>query len=292
MATTRGRKRRRHRLKTISKENASYEELGVAELLWPSEDEREFCHGIFVENSLNREAILQAASNKFPMSHWGKTSALVANLAGGSLLSCSWNKEEVKLKEGSSDLSADKLKIDVSNKNANKSYPNYWTLLSDEIILSVFQHLPKKTIVKCAQVCKHWKRLAYDESLWRCVDMTKANLFPGLLGKVLKRGTRVLRLAHAKIASPLCDDNTSSFPDVVPLSPHSPRAISELRRLKVLNLAMCTGVTLTGISSLVKSGKNTSLKQLNFAWINLTRATILHAIRNLPRLQQLNLSGC
>ena len=42
-----------------SKENASYEELGVAELLWPSEDEREFCHGICVENSLNREAILQ-----------------------------------------------------------------------------------------------------------------------------------------------------------------------------------------------------------------------------------------
>ena len=42
-----------------SKENASYEELGVAELRWPSEDEREFCHGIFVENSLNREAVLQ-----------------------------------------------------------------------------------------------------------------------------------------------------------------------------------------------------------------------------------------
>ena len=58
------------------------------------------------------------------MSHWSKTSALVANLAGGSLLSCSWNKEEVKLKEGSSDLSADRLKIDVSNKNANKSYPS------------------------------------------------------------------------------------------------------------------------------------------------------------------------
>lgn len=42
-----------------SKENASYEELGVAELRWPSEDEREFCHGILVENTLNRESILQ-----------------------------------------------------------------------------------------------------------------------------------------------------------------------------------------------------------------------------------------
>ena len=39
----------------------------------------------------------------------------------------------------------------------------------------------------------------YDESLWRCVDMTKANLPSGLLGKVLKRGTRVLRLAQAKV---------------------------------------------------------------------------------------------
>ena len=67
---------------------------------------------------------LKAPSNKFPMSHWGKTSALVANLAGGSLLSCSRSKEKVKPKEGSSDLSVDRLKIDVSNKNANKSYPS------------------------------------------------------------------------------------------------------------------------------------------------------------------------
>ena len=41
----------------------------------------------------------------------------------------------------------------------------------------------------------------YDESLWHRVDMTKSNLLPGLLGKVLKRGTRVLRIAHAKVTS-------------------------------------------------------------------------------------------
>ena len=34
------------------------------------------------------------------------------------------------------------------------------------------------------------------------------------------------------------------------------RAVSELRNLEVLNLAMCTGVTITGICSLVKGGKN------------------------------------
>lgn len=41
----------------------------------------------------------------------------------------------------------------------------------------------------------------YDESLWHRVDMTKSNLLPGLLGKVLKRGTRVLRIAHAKVTA-------------------------------------------------------------------------------------------
>ena len=41
----------------------------------------------------------------------------------------------------------------------------------------------------------------YDESLWHHVDMTKSNLLPGLLGKVLKRGTRVLRIAHAKVTA-------------------------------------------------------------------------------------------
>lgn len=34
------------------------------------------------------------------------------------------------------------------------------------------------------------------------------------------------------------------------------RAISELRNLEVLNLAMCTGVTITGMCSLVKGGKH------------------------------------
>ena len=37
---------------------------------------------------------------------------------------------------------------------------DYWMSLSDEIILGIFKLLPKKSIVKCAQVCKHWQRLA------------------------------------------------------------------------------------------------------------------------------------
>ncbi|RMX58774.1 hypothetical protein pdam_00010793 [Pocillopora damicornis] len=317
-----------------SKVDLTYKELGVAELQWPAADERELSQEIMRVNPLNRQSILQAPCQKFVVSHWGKTSSLVAS-GSSSTNSKAW-KSGPKSKESTACVHKRK-RTDVKEKPT----PNYWMMLSDEIILSIFQFLPKKTIVRCARVCKHWQRLMYDESLWHRVDMTKSNLLPGLLGKVLKRGTRVLRIAHAKVTSPLCDDNAPFFLDVVPLSPKSPskslfnlrlldatscsfqedtllcllmqskqlthislesckvstailKAVSELRNLEVLNLAMCTGVTITGICSLVKGGKNSRciLKQLNLAWTNLTKATMMQLIKNLPQLQQLNLSGC
>ncbi|XP_068675768.1 S-phase kinase-associated protein 2-like [Montipora foliosa] len=337
MASTRRRNRTRNVIKNKSKVNATYKELGVAELQWPAEEERELTQEIVRVNPLKGQSILQASSYKYLVSHWGKTSSLVASLAGDPLLPdhrC--GKGEIK--KECTDCSVNR-QGNNTTRNAGKPSTNYWTLLSDEIILTIFQLLSKKTVVKCARICKHWQRLAYDETLWCCVDMTKANLLPGLLGKVLKRGTKVLRLAQAKVASPLCDDSSSSFLDVAPLSPQSQsdslfrlqyldatgcsfendtllclllhskqlthislescnvstsvlKAVSELRHLQVLNLAMCTGVTVTGICSLVKSGKNTRLKQLNLAWTNLTKATILQAVKNMPNLQRLNLSGC
>ena len=42
-----------------SKANATYKELGVAELQWPGEDEREMSQEIVRVNPLNRHSILQ-----------------------------------------------------------------------------------------------------------------------------------------------------------------------------------------------------------------------------------------
>ncbi|CAH3144466.1 unnamed protein product, partial [Porites lobata] len=322
-----------------SKAISTYKELGVEELQWPAEDERELSQEIIRVNPLNRHSILQAPSHKFVVSHWGRTSSLVAKLTSTGQPSNRGSWKSSSVREGCYDCSQNR-QGNITAIQSDKPTTNYWISLSDEIILAIFQLLPKKTIVKCACVCKHWHRLVYDESLWRCVDMTKANLPSGLLGKVLKRGTRVLRLAQAKVASPLYHDDNSSFPDIVPLSPESPsnsmfslryldatccsfendtlfslimhskqlthlslescaisvrilKAISEFRNLTVLNLAMCTGLTVTGMCSLVKSGgKNSWLKELNLAWTNLSKPTILHVIKNLPKLQQLNLSGC
>ncbi|KAJ7386610.1 F-box protein of unknown function [Desmophyllum pertusum] len=339
-----------------SKRNSSYKDLGVAELQWPPEDERELSQEIVRVKPLNRHSILQAPSHKFVVSHWGRTSALVAS-GLSSTFSKTWRSAPSG--EGCTDCTHNRLENTVINKS-DKPTQNYWMSLSDEIILAIFQFLTKKTLVKCAQICKHWQRLACDESLWRRVDMSKANLLPGILGKVIKRGTRVLRLAQAKVESPICDDNALFFPDVVPLSPKSPseslfslryldatscsfqndtllclllhsrqlthislescsvstsvlKAISELRNLEVLNLAMCTGVTITGMCSLTQAvkcgldkpyqGNNfTGIKQLVKSCPHLTHLDVsdgvllsarsLEEILKLENLVQLGLSRC
>lgn len=71
--------------------------------------------------------------------------------------------------------------------------------LSDEVILNIFKWLPKSTIARCAQVSKRWKRLSYDEALWRRLDLSGNCLKPTILGTVLLRGTQVLRLAKTEV---------------------------------------------------------------------------------------------
>ncbi|GAB1601652.1 F-box/LRR-repeat protein 12-like [Argonauta hians] len=43
--------------------------------------------------------------------------------------------------------------------------------LPDSLILAVFQHLPVKSLCICSAVCKRWKKISHDPSLWRTVDL-------------------------------------------------------------------------------------------------------------------------
>ncbi|XP_042208587.1 S-phase kinase-associated protein 2-like [Homarus americanus] len=72
--------------------------------------------------------------------------------------------------------------------------------MSDELILSVFRWLPKFMLARCAQVNRRWKRLAFDETLWRRLDLGGKTLKPGVVGRVILRGSSVLRLAKAEVS--------------------------------------------------------------------------------------------
>ena len=69
----------------------------------------------------------------------------------------------------------------------------------DEVILMIFKYLPKYMLARCAQVCKKWKRLAFDECLWRRLDLGNKCLKPGVVGRVILRGCQTLRLAKAEV---------------------------------------------------------------------------------------------
>lgn len=73
--------------------------------------------------------------------------------------------------------------------------------LSDEMILSVFKWLPKKTLMRCSLVNHRFNRVAQDESLWTRLDLAMKTIQPYALGRVLVRGVVILRMAQCKVCN-------------------------------------------------------------------------------------------
>lgn len=43
--------------------------------------------------------------------------------------------------------------------------------LPDKVLLQIFSYLSHKEILKCAQICKKWRMIAYDSRLWQVVSL-------------------------------------------------------------------------------------------------------------------------
>lgn len=74
-----------------------------------------------------------------------------------------------------------------------------FTRLSDEILLSIFKWLPKKTLNRCSLVNHRFHRVIQDESLWTRLDLAAKTIQPCALGRILMRGTIILRLSQSKV---------------------------------------------------------------------------------------------
>uniref|UniRef100_A0A224YY25 S-phase kinase-associated protein 2 n=1 Tax=Rhipicephalus zambeziensis TaxID=60191 RepID=A0A224YY25_9ACAR len=204
--------------------------------------------------------------------------------------------------------------------------------LSDETILEIFKWLPRPTLALCGRVCRRWMELAFDESLWRRLDLSKKHFGPGVLGNVLSRGVVILRLATADIKGPI-------FTDLPKLSYPSDESLS-VCKVQYLDLSMASIAEgtlcelLASCSNLKKLsleqcslndqvcrliGANRSLECLNMcmtrgfthagiaaicrgcrrltswnlAWSHLTTASIDALVLTVTAgLQELNLAGC
>lgn len=224
-------------------------------------------------------------------------------------------------------------KRDVSQHDT-ASYPeiphndtDFFSSLSDEMILRIFHWLPKFTLAKCARVCRRWNCVVGDRSLWKRIDLANRRVTSSCLGLLLHRGVQVLRLTKTEVTEDGFDgywkgDKTGfqylQYLDLS-LSSASTRMMGHLftscqnlkklslelctiddnvatlfgqnPNLQVLNLSMCEGLSTTGLAAIL--GGCRRLTSLNLAWTGLRRQSVAYLSVCLPSsVRKLNLSGC
>lgn len=197
--------------------------------------------------------------------------------------------------------------------------------LSDEVLLHIFQYLPKKALQRIALVNTRFSRVVVDESLWIRLDLGNRALRAGGVGTVISRGLIILRLAQARIQRPIFDSDidlegyqsklkyldlslasidTFSLAQLLSVCRllkklsleqltvdfNVCKEISENRNLEVLNLSMCEGLTKGGITIMMVNLQ--SLTALNIAWASLKNECVNAFISNMPStLMRLNIAG-
>lgn len=199
-------------------------------------------------------------------------------------------------------------------------------LLSDEILLQIFSYLPKKALCRIAVINERFCRVIQDESLWIRMDLGGKLIRRGAIGTMLSRGFAILRLAQAKIISPIFDpdfihegfqsklqylDFSMAFIETtdllkflqscrilkklslefVPVNDAICFEISENEKIETLNLAMCEGLTVAGVTVMLPRLKH--LFALNISWTHLnTESVDVVAACLAPSTMRLNIAGC
>jgi F-box and leucine-rich repeat protein 1 (S-phase kinase-associated protein 2) len=199
-----------------------------------------------------------------------------------------------------------------------------FALLSDEILLEIFQHLPKKALARLACVNSRFSRVVQDETLWIRMDLGNRALRRGSIGKILSRGLIILRLAQARIQSPIFEshfqlgfqsklqyldlsmasiDQTSLAQllstcrilkklslEQLEVDVGVCKEVAENKSLEVLNLTMCVGLNEECIETLMVKLK--AITALNVSWTELSGDSVKLLVNNVsPTLMRFNIAG-
>ena len=58
-----------------------------------------------------------------------------------------------------------------SGSDFDPSRPSWLAGLPDEVLVRIFNYLPKPSLLSCARTCKTLYRVSFDESLWKRMDL-------------------------------------------------------------------------------------------------------------------------
>ncbi|KAM8793305.1 S-phase kinase-associated protein 2-like [Eudromia elegans] len=195
-----------------------------------------------------------------------------------------------------------------------------WDALPDELLLAIFAYLPLNDLLKVSLICKRWRRLSFDESLWQTLDLTGRNLLPGVIGQLLPAGVTVFRCPRSCIGNPLFKNSkplrvqhmdlsncTVSVADLqsilcrcerlqnlslegLVLSDDIIKSIAQNPSLIRLNLCGCSGFSAEALELMLSSCSE--LEELNLSWCDFTAAHVKAAVTHVTsKVTQLNLSG-
>ncbi|XP_050537062.1 S-phase kinase-associated protein 2 isoform X2 [Daktulosphaira vitifoliae] len=198
---------------------------------------------------------------------------------------------------------------------------NNFDKLPEEVILYLFKILDKLTLTKCAYVCQKWRRIAYDESLWQCLNIPHRRMSIMALDNILKRNVKYLSISHSNlyvnirnvfeeplpklqyldlsavfIPVDILNSLLSQCHNLIKLSLENCRVdvlccekIGRNSNLKVLNLASSSGLDGDGIKHLLKL-KN--LEELNVSWAHIKVNNLRFLLTNMIQgITHLNISG-
>uniref|UniRef100_H3C515 S-phase kinase-associated protein 2, E3 ubiquitin protein ligase n=1 Tax=Tetraodon nigroviridis TaxID=99883 RepID=H3C515_TETNG len=192
--------------------------------------------------------------------------------------------------------------------------------LPDELLLRVLLCLPLQDLVRTSAVSTRWRRLAWDECLWRSVDLEGLVQVGPALRRVLRTGVRRLRCPRVFLEEPhfphlsclqlvQMDLSNSSIPtpalesiiggcrlleflslEGLQLSDAVLTSLSENRRLLQLNLSGCSGFSAAALLRLLAACCR--VQQLNVSWCSFSSQHVKTLVQHLsPSVTHLNLSG-
>uniref|UniRef100_A0A915CQX8 F-box domain-containing protein n=1 Tax=Ditylenchus dipsaci TaxID=166011 RepID=A0A915CQX8_9BILA len=151
--------------------------------------------------------------------------------------------------------------------------------------------LPKELILRCAQVCRSWNKLAMDGSNWQSVDLFdfQKDVKTAVVESLARRcGDSAMRSFAAKC------------PNIERLSLNKCKLITDAtcefigrycHRLKELDLENCTAITDLTMKFISEGCKR--LEELNISWCeNITDRGIAYICRGSPNLHTLICKGC
>ncbi|XP_050435636.1 S-phase kinase-associated protein 2 [Adelges cooleyi] len=198
---------------------------------------------------------------------------------------------------------------------------NHFDTVPEEVILHLFKMLDKHTLTKCAYVCRQWRRIAYDESLWQSLNIPYRRMSIMALDNILRRNVKFLSISHSNIYVDMRYVFETSLPklqyldlsavfmpvdilnsllsqcqNLIKLSLENCyidamccERIGRNSKLKVLNLASTNGLDNDGIKHLLRLN---NLEELNVSWAHMKDDNLHYLVANMIQsIKRLNISG-